>query len=301
MEFTRGFADGYRVLDKPVRGVATSVSPSMKTGPTVHYRDGTGRNFGTVVFSIFRERATRNCCAGRQITSSLPQATVIPSLLANMQQRYYDPVAGRFLSIDPVTTDANTGGSFNRYAYADNSPYRYIDPDGRDACPGQSANVCIRSDNFDSNKSNGQATIAAPEVAKTMVSQKGVVAVTDPGAAGEKMGFIVPNGNGLSLKLATDATTGSTSSTETASAPKPADALAVVHGHIDGAMNVVGPGDAAPLKLGLPNGVVNEGRVGVTEIVGGRLQFRMLEGKMRTPERRSQQGMLDAQQSQFDK
>jgi uncharacterized protein RhaS with RHS repeats len=48
-----------------------------------------------------------------------------------MQQRYYDPVAGRFLSIDPVTTDANTGGSFNRYNYANNSPYKYIDPDGR--------------------------------------------------------------------------------------------------------------------------------------------------------------------------
>lgn len=52
--------------------------------------------------------------------------------LTYMQQRYYDPSAGRFLSIDPVTTDANTGGSFNRYAYANNSPYRYIDPDGRD-------------------------------------------------------------------------------------------------------------------------------------------------------------------------
>ena len=51
--------------------------------------------------------------------------------LTYMQQRYYDPVAGRFLSIDPVTTDANTGGSFNRYAYASNSPYRYVDPDGR--------------------------------------------------------------------------------------------------------------------------------------------------------------------------
>jgi hypothetical protein len=35
------------------------------------------------------------------------------------------------LSIDPVTTDANTGTSFNRYTYANNSPYKYIDPDGR--------------------------------------------------------------------------------------------------------------------------------------------------------------------------
>jgi RHS repeat-associated protein len=52
--------------------------------------------------------------------------------LVYMQQRYYDPIAGRFLSIDPVTTDANTGGSFNRYAYGANSPYKYVDPDGRD-------------------------------------------------------------------------------------------------------------------------------------------------------------------------
>jgi RHS repeat-associated protein len=51
--------------------------------------------------------------------------------LTYMQQRYYDPVAGRFLSIDPVTTDANTGGSFNRYVYASNGPYKYVDPDGR--------------------------------------------------------------------------------------------------------------------------------------------------------------------------
>jgi uncharacterized protein RhaS with RHS repeats len=48
-----------------------------------------------------------------------------------MQQRYYDPVAGRFLSVDPVTTDAATGSSFNRYNYANNNPYKYTDPDGR--------------------------------------------------------------------------------------------------------------------------------------------------------------------------
>lgn len=33
-----------------------------------------------------------------------------------------------------MTTDANTGGSFNRYAYAGNNPYKYIDPDGRAFC-----------------------------------------------------------------------------------------------------------------------------------------------------------------------
>jgi RHS repeat-associated protein len=53
--------------------------------------------------------------------------------LVYMQQRYYDPIAGRFLSVDPVVTDANSGGGFNRYNYANNSPYKYVDPDGRAA------------------------------------------------------------------------------------------------------------------------------------------------------------------------
>jgi RHS repeat-associated protein len=51
--------------------------------------------------------------------------------LVYMQQRYYDPLAGRFLSVDPVTTDAATASSFNRYVYGDNNPYGYVDPDGR--------------------------------------------------------------------------------------------------------------------------------------------------------------------------
>ena len=51
--------------------------------------------------------------------------------LVYMQQRYYDPLAGRFLSLDQVLTDGNTGSSFNRYVYGLNNPYKYTDPDGR--------------------------------------------------------------------------------------------------------------------------------------------------------------------------
>lgn len=54
--------------------------------------------------------------------------------LVYMQQRYYDPLAGRFLSVDPVTTDTKTSGHFNRYSYAENNPHRYVDPDGRASC-----------------------------------------------------------------------------------------------------------------------------------------------------------------------
>ena len=48
--------------------------------------------------------------------------------LSYMQQRYYDPIAGRFLSTDPVAANP---ASFNRYWYANNNPYGNIDPDGR--------------------------------------------------------------------------------------------------------------------------------------------------------------------------
>ncbi len=64
--------------------------------------------------------------------------------LTYMQQRYYDPVAGRFLSIDPVTTDEDTGNGFNRYSYAENNPYSYVDPDGRESDPVQTVTVTAK-------------------------------------------------------------------------------------------------------------------------------------------------------------
>jgi RHS repeat-associated protein len=54
--------------------------------------------------------------------------------LSYMQARYYDPVIGRFYSNDPIGfRDVH---SFNRYAYANNNPYKYTDPDGKSPCLG---------------------------------------------------------------------------------------------------------------------------------------------------------------------
>ena len=52
-----------------------------------------------------------------------------------MQARYYDPLMGRFLSIDPVTfVDLPNPAQFNRYAYTWNDPINGTDPDGMQTC-----------------------------------------------------------------------------------------------------------------------------------------------------------------------
>lgn len=44
--------------------------------------------------------------------------------------RWYDPNVGRFTGIDPVGVQEGNVHSFNRYAYANNNPYKFVDPDG---------------------------------------------------------------------------------------------------------------------------------------------------------------------------
>ena len=44
--------------------------------------------------------------------------------------RYYDPVVGRFMGVDAVGFREENLHSFNRYAYGNNNPYKFVDPDG---------------------------------------------------------------------------------------------------------------------------------------------------------------------------
>ncbi|MDY4295252.1 MULTISPECIES: RHS repeat-associated core domain-containing protein [unclassified Xanthomonas] len=66
--------------------------------------------------------------------------------LAYMQQRYYDPIIGRFLSVDPVAATTKPGQNFNRYWYGENNPYKFFDPDGRYVCVGGHSE-CYNFDN----------------------------------------------------------------------------------------------------------------------------------------------------------
>jgi hypothetical protein len=49
-----------------------------------------------------------------------------------------------YAGTDPAAVDTTTGANFNRYAYGNNSPYKFTDPDGREVValePGQQAEL----------------------------------------------------------------------------------------------------------------------------------------------------------------
>ena len=53
--------------------------------------------------------------------------------LIYMQGRHYSSLFGRFMSADPAGFHVGNPSSFNRYVYANNNPYRYVDPNGQEA------------------------------------------------------------------------------------------------------------------------------------------------------------------------
>lgn len=50
--------------------------------------------------------------------------------LTYAQARFYDAAVGRFISTDKVEFDASDTFAFNRYAYANDNPYKFTDPTG---------------------------------------------------------------------------------------------------------------------------------------------------------------------------
>jgi RHS repeat-associated protein len=115
--------------------------------------------------------------------------------LVYMQQRYYDPIAARFLSVDPIVTDANTGKAFNLYEYANSNPYRFTDPDGRDSWSQEPTTTVTKQSVTGSNIPQTTTTTSGP-------GPNGVTTVTTSGPLGA-MTFASSNRPG--------ATTGSSS------------------------------------------------------------------------------------------
>jgi len=84
-----------------------------------------------------------------------------------MQQRYYDPMLGRFLSVDPVTA-TSVGGNFNRYWYGNDNPYKFTDPDGRYSRGSGWTNDQWRAFNSAQRAASGRLTRAANNLQKAM-------------------------------------------------------------------------------------------------------------------------------------
>ena len=168
------------------------------------------------------------------------------------------------------------------------------------------AQVCTTTaDTFNAATSNGRTVQSTASTDQAAIAGKGQVAVTS--GTQEKLGFIRPDGSGgQSVVPASDAQTSSTSTADKASATVPSDATAVIHGHIDSrSAGMVdeksGKGDAQSLTLhhAMPNYTVSKGRVGVHELVGGRVQYRMVQGQMSPEETQGIQDNLNREQQYF--
>ena len=97
-------------------------------GSPVAVTDASGNVIERSEYAPYGELLNRPQTDGPGYTGHVQDAS---TGLTYMQQRYYDPGVGRFLSVDPVEADPHSGGLFNRYMYAANNPYTFIDPDGR--------------------------------------------------------------------------------------------------------------------------------------------------------------------------
>ena len=97
-------------------------------GSPVAMTDANGEVISRTEYAPYGEQVNRPVEDGPGFTGHVADAT---SGLTYMQQRYYDPQLGVFLSVDPVTAYEQPMNQFHRYRYANNNPYRFTDPDGR--------------------------------------------------------------------------------------------------------------------------------------------------------------------------
>jgi hypothetical protein len=183
----------------------------------------------------------------------------------------------------------------NIYTYVGNDPLDHTDPTGMVCNAGQTQ---CTADNHDASKGSGTVT-ASPDTDSAARANKGQVVVKS--GATEKIGFVEKDGT---FRSPSDAKTGGTKEMDTAKAGATKDDAAVIHGHtpqdrgmVDNTEHGKGMGDSQSVSKGLPNYTVTpDSRMGVHEMSGGTLQFRMVEGMMTKDELQGiQQNLNDAQ------
>jgi len=100
--------------------------------------------------------------------------------------RYYNPTIARFVSIDPASGAAENPQTWNRYAYALNNPYKYVDPDGMwaEALFFEGPSIAIGIDSLIKNVQGGNWRSAAVDVGGIGLDCAALIVPGVPGGAG---------------------------------------------------------------------------------------------------------------------
>lgn len=100
------------------------------SGSPVIATDAQGRTVWKENYRPYGDRLRKEAASDTNTLWFSGKAADTNTGLSYFGARYYDPVLGRFVGVDPAAFDPDNLHSFNRYTYANNNPYRYVDPDG---------------------------------------------------------------------------------------------------------------------------------------------------------------------------
>ncbi len=153
----------------------TRQTPSVKT-------DATGTRTARDILAPFGSPYSGSYTQGPGFTN---HTTDGQSGLTYMQQRYYDPIGGRFLSPDPMAVDPGTAWNYNRYNYAAGNPYKYRDADGQAAeTVWDAASLAAGGAAFVGNVTVGNYGAAAVDLAGIVLDGAATAVPGIPGGAG---------------------------------------------------------------------------------------------------------------------
>lgn len=114
----------------PALGHSVTYLHNDVTGSAVAATDESGQVLWKETYRPYGERVLNQTAAAnnRQFFHGKPYDPA--SGLQYFGARYFDPAVGRFMGPDPKGYTEGDWHSINRYAFANNNPYHYTDPDG---------------------------------------------------------------------------------------------------------------------------------------------------------------------------